>query len=115
MKNERKIFYSVIGLIITMLVLFLMLSILLAFHMETYGESVAGITLLIASLIIFIIGCGIAVNIEVNLGKNKCSKCGHEFQPIFKKAVFAPHIGFTRLLTCPKCNKKSWCKKLIEK
>ena len=115
MKNEKKIFYSVAGLIITMLVLFLMLSIILAFHMETYGESVASITLLVASLIVFIIGCGIAVNIEVNIGKNKCAKCGHEFQPKFKNALLAPHAGFTRYLKCPKCNKKSWCKKIIEK
>lgn len=115
MKNEKKVFYSVCGLVMVLMITFLMLTILISYQMELYGESIIGIILLVIAIILLLIGCAFAVNIEANIGHNKCDKCGHEFQPKFKNALLAPHAGFTRYLKCPKCNKKSWCKKIIEK
>ena len=44
-----------------------------------------------------------------------CRHCNHQFKPNFKTALMAIHSFRYRLLTCPKCNKKSWCKdKFIE-
>ena len=38
-----------------------------------------------------------------------CPECNHVFKPKFKEAFFANHTPKTRKLTCPHCNKKSFC------
>ena len=38
-----------------------------------------------------------------------------EIVPTYKQALGAMHRGTTRYLKCPKCNKRSWCKKVIKK
>ena len=61
-----------------------------------------------ANLLIY---CFVAVYIEVKTGYHICAKCGHKHQPSYFKTLIAPHIGWTRLLKCPKCGEKSWQKK----
>ena len=45
----------------------------------------------------------------------KCKKCGCEIVPTYKEALNAMHMGTTRYLKCPKCKKRTWCKKNIKK
>ena len=45
----------------------------------------------------------------------KCKNCGHEIIPTYSEALWAMHRGTTRYLKCPKCNKRTWCKKIIKK
>ena len=61
------------------------------------------------------IGIYFALKIEQTTGFYKCKKCGHRYVPTFKSVNLAMHIGRTRYLKCPKCNKKSWNKKVISK
>ena len=65
--------------------------------------------------VIFLIPCFYALKLEVSVGTYKCKKCGYEIIPTYKQALNAPHLGFTRYLKCPKCNKRSWCKKVVSK
>ena len=77
-----------------------------------------GVWQLIAILVIcvlFLIPCFYAVKLEVSVGAYKCANCGNEIVPTYKEAMMALHRGFTRRLKCPKCNKKTWCKKVIKK
>ena len=62
-----------------------------------------------------IIGIFYAVKIEQVAGYYECKLCGHKYVPTYKAVNVAMHIGRTRYLKCPKCNKKSWQKKVINK
>ena len=65
--------------------------------------------------IVFLIPCFYALKLEVSLGAYKCQNCGYEIVPTYKEAMMAMHRGFTRHLMCPKCNKRTWCKKVMKK
>ena len=65
--------------------------------------------------IVFLIACFYAVKLEVSVGAYKCKNCGYEIVPTYKEAMMAVHTGFTRRLMCPKCNKRTWCKKVLKK
>ena len=65
--------------------------------------------------IVFLIPCFYALKLEVSVGAYKCKNCGCEIVPTYKEAMNAMHMGFTRYLKCPNCNKRTWCKKVIKK
>ena len=65
--------------------------------------------------IVFLIPCFYALKLEVSVGAYKCKNCGHEIVPTYSEALWAMHMGTTRYLKCPKCNKRSWCKKVLKK
>lgn len=65
--------------------------------------------------IVFLIPCFYAVKLEVSVGAYKCKNCGYEIVPTYKEAMMAMHRGFTSHLMCPKCNKRTWCKKVLKK
>ena len=65
--------------------------------------------------IVFLIPCFYALKLEVSVGAYKCKNCGHEIVPTYKQALNAMHRGTTRYLKCPKCNKRTWCKKVLKK
>lgn len=73
------------------------------------------VVIVIGLCIIFLIPCFYALKLEVSVGAYKCKKCGHEIVPTYKEALWAMHMGTTRYLKCPKCNKRSWAKKVIKK
>ena len=64
---------------------------------------------------VFFAPCFYALKLEVKVGAYKCKKCGQEIMPTYTQALNAMHFGTTRYLKCPKCNKRSWCKKVIKK
>ena len=63
--------------------------------------------------VVFLIPCFYALRLEVSVGAYKCKNCGHEIVPTYKEALNAMHMGTTRRLKCPKCNERTWCKKVI--
>ena len=64
---------------------------------------------------IFLIPCFYALKLEVSVGAYKCKNCGHEIVPTYTEALNAMHMGTTRYLKCPNCNKRTWCKKILIK
>lgn len=70
---------------------------------------------IIAVCVVFLIPCFYALKLEVGVGAYKCKICGGEIVPTYKEALNAMHMGFTRYLNCPKCGKRTWCKKIIKK
>ena len=65
--------------------------------------------------VVFLIPCFYALKLEVSVGVYKCKVCGHEIVPTYTEALNAMHMGTTRYLKCPNCNKRSWCKKVLKK
>ena len=73
------------------------------------------ILLILIGFIPFIVGMMYAIKIEQVAGYYECRKCHHKYVPKFKSVFFAMHIGRTRYLKCPECNKRSWNKKVLSK
>ena len=73
------------------------------------------ILLIIGGFIPAIIGVLFALKIEQTAGYYECSKCHHKYVPTYSSVLWAMHINRTRYMKCPKCNKRSWQKKVITK
>ena len=73
------------------------------------------IIVVFSGLIPAIIGFCYATKIEQTAGYYECKVCGHRYLPTFKAVLNAAHMGRTRYMRCPKCNKKSWQKKVLTK
>ena len=78
-------------------------------------EGIWQLVTIIGICIVFLIPCFYALKLEVSVGAYKCKNCGHEIVPTYKEVLMAKHRGFTRYLMCPKCNKRTWCKKILKK
>lgn len=69
----------------------------------------------LASLVPFVIMLPFLIRIEQTAGYYECRECHHKYVPTFKKVFWARHIGRTRKMKCPNCNKKAWHKKVLSK
>ena len=92
-------------------VLFIPLVIASVIPMEEWIRCV----LILSGFIPFLIGIFFAVKIEQVAGYYECKRCKHRYVPTFKAVTFAMHMGRTRYMRCPKCNQKSWQKKVLTK
>lgn len=78
-------------------------------------EGVWQLVVILGICVVFLIPCFYALKLEVSVGAYKCKNCGHEIVPTYLQALNAMHRGTTRYLKCPECNKRTWCKKVINK
>ncbi|MBR5277777.1 MAG: helix-turn-helix domain-containing protein [Clostridia bacterium] len=78
-------------------------------------EGVWQLVAILGISVLFLIPCFYALKLEVSVGAYKCQNCGYEIVPTYKEVMMAMHRGFTRHLLCPKCNKRTWCKKVLKK
>ncbi|MBE6618325.1 MAG: helix-turn-helix domain-containing protein [Ruminococcaceae bacterium] len=77
-------------------------------------EGVWQIVAVVGLVIAFLGPCFYALKLEVSVGAYKCKNCGHEIVPTYSQALNAMHAGTTRYLKCPKCGKRTWCKKVLK-
>jgi len=75
----------------------------------------ARILLITVGIIPFIIGILYTIKIEQVAGYYECQKCHHRYIPTYKSTLFSMHLNRTRYMKCPKCDQKSWNKKVISK
>jgi transcriptional regulator with XRE-family HTH domain len=110
-QNKKMMFYEiVIGYISS--VTFLILLFTASFAVENI---VARIILFILAFLVLIIGVSFALKIETETGYYECQKCHHKYVPKYSKVYFAMHIGTKRYMKCPKCNERTWQKKVLSK
>lgn len=96
-------------------VIFLLASyIFAAYIIELFNVHVVPGLIMLISLVAFIIAMGYCLKIEQKAGYYVCKRCGHKHVPTYGKVLGAMHCGRTRYMTCPKCNKKSWQKKVLK-
>ena len=113
LEKKNKTIWNAMWTIMTVSILGLIggLAIIAFFMPEGPWMLVAILTL----CVVFMIPCFYAVKLEVSVGAYKCKNCGYEIVPTYKQALNAMHRGTTRYLKCPKCNKRTWCKKVLKK
>ena len=113
LEKKNKTIWNAMWIIMTVSILGLIggLAIIAFFMPEGPWMLVAIISL----CVVFLIPCFYALKLEVSVGAYKCKNCGHEIVPTYKQALNAMHRGTTRYLKCPKCNKRTWCKKVLKK
>ncbi|MBR3686600.1 MAG: helix-turn-helix transcriptional regulator [Clostridia bacterium] len=111
-KKNKKIWSSMWAiLIVSMTALFA--GILIAAFL--IPEGIWQLVTILGVCIVFLIPCFYALNLEISVGAYKCKNCGHEIVPTYSEALWAMHSGTTRYLKCPKCNKRTWCKKVLKR
>lgn len=108
---NKKLFIAVNIIGFASTIFFIGFTFLLCYTME---ESKWFILLFILAALIYITSMFGALALESAAGYQECKSCHHKFKPSFKAVFFAPHMGYTRKLKCPKCGKKTWCKKVMK-
>ncbi len=73
------------------------------------------VLLILIGFIPFVIAIPFMIKIEQTAGYYKCGKCGHKYVPTYSSVLWAMHMGRTRYMKCPKCDQRSWQKKVISK
>ncbi len=71
------------------------------------------VLLIIMSVLIIIVGISAAVVLDIQAGAFECPHCNNRFVPTAKEYVFSVHTLTKRKLTCPKCGKHAYCKKVL--
>ena len=72
------------------------------------------IILIVIGFIHIVIGIHFCLTIEKDAGYYECQHCHNKYIPTYKQVMFSMHHGRTRYMKCPKCQKKSWQKKVIK-
>ena len=72
------------------------------------------ICLIVVGFVHFFVGVHFCLMIEKDAGYYECQHCRHKHIPTYKQVLFSMHCGRTRYMKCPKCNKKSWQKKVTK-
>ena len=111
-KSDRHLLRSevVIG-IFSFIILFVPILVGALLPMEDWQR----IIFVCSGIIPAVVGFYFALKIEQVAGYYECKHCHHRYVPSFKAINSAPHMGRTRYMKCPKCHKKSWQKKVVEK
>ncbi len=111
-KQTKKMFFyeNVIGIGST--IIFTILIFMSVYFVESEGIK---ISLFIFAFLFLITGVSIALKIETEEGYYECQKCHHKYIPSYRQVYFAMHIGRTRYMKCPHCQKRSWQKKIYSK
>ena len=73
------------------------------------------ILLIAFGIITFAVGMCNCIKIEQTAGYYECAKCHHKYVPTYSSVLWSMHINRTRYMKCPKCNQRSWQKKVINK
>lgn len=71
--------------------------------------------LIVVALVMILVVAFIAVGIEQKAGYYECQICHDRHVPTYWQTNLAPHMGRTRYMKCPKCQEKSWQKKVLTK
>ena len=113
LEKKNKIIWSSMWVIMTVSITALIAGLFITTFL--IPEGVWQLIAILGICVVFLIPCFYALKLEVSVGAYKCKNCGHEIVPTYTQALNAMHMGTTRYLKCPKCNKRTWCKKVIEK
>ena len=71
------------------------------------------IILIVIAFANFIVGISFCLFIEKDAGFYECKHCGNKHVPKLSQVIWSMHMGRTRYMKCPKCEKRSWQKKRI--
>ena len=72
------------------------------------------ILLIVIGFIHIVVGIHFCLTIEKDAGYYECQHCHNKYIPTYKQILLSMHYGRTRYMKCPKCNKKTWQKKVLK-
>lgn len=67
------------------------------------------------AVLIILVGIGVTCVLDRDAGVYECPHCGERFVPTMKEYVMSTHTPTKRKLKCPKCGKRSYCKKRLSR
>ena len=73
------------------------------------------VLLILIGFVPLLVATPFMLKIEQVAGYYECKECGHRYVPTYKAVSLSSHMGRTRRMRCPKCNKKTWQRKVISK
>lgn len=100
--------------IITSLTLFIYMTLVMIVILNDLSEKLSALILIPLTIFVFMI-CLLALRIEQQAGYYECHKCHHKYIPTYSSVFLAAHINRTRYMKCPKCQQRSWQRKVINK
>lgn len=109
--DKRLLNIEVIMGIISIIMYLIMVMIVSFSNMQ---DSTRVLIIMILTVFVFI-ECLLALRIEQQAGYYECRKCHHKYIPTYSNVLWAVHINRTRYMKCPKCQKRSWQKKVLTK
>ncbi len=112
LEDKNKIIWKSMWVIMSVSIIALLSGISIAAFL--IPEGIWQVITMLGICVIFLVPCFYALKLEVSVGAYKCKKCGCEIVPTYFEALNAMHMGTTRYLKCPKCNKRTWCKKVLK-
>jgi len=111
-KNKKMIINLYVLCIVTVL-FYIGITLLAAY---TLGEGTTFGIIVTVSTIVLVLVAFYSLKLEIDAGYYECKKCHHRYVPnSYWKVMLAPHLNTTRYLKCPKCEKRSWSKKVMSK
>ena len=109
--DKQLLFMEVLVGIISVAVLLALVIIAAYVEMEEWLR----VVLILVGFLPLLIAMPFMLKIEQTAGYYVCAKCGHKYIPAYKSVFIAMHMGRTRYMKCPKCQQRSWQKKVISK
>ena len=73
------------------------------------------IVIISAACVFFTVGLLAVMEGQRKIGYYRCTVCGKTFVPTFRNHVFGLNVLSKRLLKCPDCGKRVWCRKVMAK
>ena len=112
-EENRKRLKKLYALLTTTIAVYIIIISLLVNYLE---EGMLLGTIICVLTIIMLVIAFYSLKLEMDIGYYECRKCHHRYaETNYFKILFAPHLWTTRYLRCPKCNKKSWQRKVMTK
>ncbi|HNZ97934.1 helix-turn-helix transcriptional regulator [Ruminococcus sp.] len=108
-ESIRKIIVSVIAGVTGILAGCTLILVSGVFNMETWQRGL----LLAIGIIVMIGGIAVAAIEDMTAGTYECKYCGTRFVPSAASYLFGVHTITRRSLTCPKCGKRSYCRRRL--
>ena len=112
-KNEeryhKRLLYSACVIVTTSLAALVCLMSLISLLIPECGFQTF---MMIASVILFMIPCMIALKFKAETGYYECKNCQHMFVPDYRGIAVLMQTPTKRLLKCTKCGNWTWCQKL---
>lgn len=72
-------------------------------------------TIIVISTVLLTLVSFFALRLEQKAGYYECRKCHNQFIPTYKEMLITGNCLTRRYLKCPKCNKRSWTKKIMKR
>lgn len=112
-ENAKKLKLTVISTI-SNFIAFYTIIMLIGLYEEVFSIQ-AKIILFSIAIVVFTMGIYVAMIQERTIGYYHCKQCDEYFVPSFWDYFWGMHTLTKRHLTCPKCQKKRWCTKVLSK